>query len=390
MRWKNPGHEFDVEWKKLNIDKDKEFSLYIFGAGKMGTELFEKIRRHINVQGYIDNDIAKIGNQTNGVNIISIDDYCPSQNKKIVIATGKEYSKQIEEQLIAIHLKHVEDYLFIEEFINYYYLIIQAYYYDRIIIRQSQICVTERCTLRCKGCAHGCYAMNSAKSADLSLDEVKRSADYFFTKIDYVNFFSLLGGEPLIYDKLDEAIEYIGKNYRGKIHTFAITTNGTCLPNTRILRACKEYQCIFLISNYTKVIPKIKSRVENLINLLEENEIRYTLVDEENEWIDFGFNYVNNSVEKARSIFDSCYTDCRESRNNKLYYCVMARSVSDNLHIAKCDEYFDMELYDNVKDKKLLLEYELGYSEKGYLEMCKHCNGMNCNDKRIPAGEQVS
>lgn len=389
MKWINPGHEFDIVWKQLNLDKREELSIYIFGAGEVGSELYNFVKKNLYVASFIDNDPLKIKTSFCGLDIISLEKYVPSQNNRIVIATRKEYQSQIAAQLKEKGLKHLENYFFFEEFINFFYLIIEAYTYNRIIIRQAQICVTERCTLKCKECAHGCYAVSSTDSVDLTLDEVKDSADNFFSKIDFVNFFSLLGGEPLIYKNLSEAIRYIGENYRSKIRTFAITTNGTCLPTESVVNACKKYKCSFLISNYTKVIPKLKSKVRNLIKLLEENEIEYKLLDEEIEWIDFGFNYVKNSDQEAEVIFNRCGTDCREIRNNRYYYCVMARSVSDNLHIAECDEFFDMDSYDRDNNLKQLLEFELGYSKKGYLEMCKHCNGMNCNDRRIPAGEQV-
>ena len=53
------------------------------------------------------------------------------------------------------------------------------------------------------------------------------------------------------------------------------------------------------------------------------------------------------------------------------------------------DDFLDLEkLHGDYK--KILMEFELGYSEKGYLDMCRHCNGADAKDLTIPVAEQVS
>ena len=39
--------------------------------------------------------------------------------------------------------------------------------------------------------------------------------------------------------------------------------------------------------------------------------------------------------------------------------------------------------------KKEVLEYSMGYSDKGYLDMCRYCNGAEAKDKPIPVAEQM-
>ena len=68
----------------------------------------------------------------------------------------------------------------------------------------------------------------------------------------------------------------------------------------------------------------------------------------------------------------------------------MARSVSDNLnfHVGEQD-YLDFLKLDETEYKKEVLEYSLGYSDKGYLDMCRYCNGAEAKDKPIPVAEQM-
>ena len=128
------------------------------------------------------------------------------------------------------------------------------------------------------------------------------------------------------------------------------------------------------------------------IKKLQEYGIEYKLYDEDGYWIDYGFDYLNKDMdeEELTQTFDRCLTPCREVRGNKLYFCVMARSVSDNLHFNEGqDDYLDLELLKSDNYKKVLLEFNLGYSEKGYLDMCHRCHGIDAVNYPIPIAEQL-
>lgn len=106
----------------------------------------------------------------------------------------------------------------------------------------AQITLTERCSLKCKKCAHACYNVGN-QTQDLDLSEVYKSADMFFSKVDYINEFVLIGGEPLLYKGLSKAIVYIGNKYRSQIGIFSITTNGTIAPDEETLKVCQNIKC---------------------------------------------------------------------------------------------------------------------------------------------------
>ena len=111
-----------------------------------------------------------------------------------------------------------------------------------------------------------------------------------------------------------------------------------------------------------------------------------------NEWVDYGFDYYERKCDDSRliEVFDACSTPCHEIRENKFYYCVMARSVSDNLKydVGETD-YLDFNQLTNENWKRELLEFILGYSEKGYLDMCRYCHGAEVNNYPILAAEQM-
>ena len=115
-------------------------------------------------------------------------------------------------------------------------------------------------------------------------------------------------------------------------------------------------------------------------------------MEKEHLWMDYGFEYVDRhaSEEELIQVFDACHTPCHEIRENRFYYCVMARSVSENLNMnVGKNDYLDLDELSGEEGKKKLLAYFLGYSDKGYLDMCNYCHGAECVNHTIPVAEQI-
>lgn len=392
LKWKKKGHEFDDFAR--NIVKDfqgKGENIYIFGAGLLGEELRVIMGKTGCFSGFIDNDKTKQEQGVNGAEVISLQQFL-SQRKEglIIIAADKKNIPDITEQLEDKGFKKGKDFYEHTDFMENIFPILSVYAMNLLYIELAQICLTERCSLKCKKCAHACYAVNS-KSQDMSLELAKESADYFFHHVDIIREFVLIGGEPFLYKNLGEIIEYIGENYREKIGIFSITTNGTIVPNQSVLDFCRKYEVTIHISNYSAAVRDIVKKYEQLEEKLKKSQVRYTLGEAEMQWMDYGFGTVNRNDDKEilAEVFDRCKTPCREIRGNRYYYCVMARSVSDNLKlgIGKQD-YLDLAKLEK-EDRKILMEFQMGFSEKGYLDMCNHCNGKDAAAYPIPAAEQM-
>lgn len=95
----------------------------------------------------------------------------------------------------------------------------------------------------------------------------------FFSKVDYINEFVLIGGEPLLYKGLSKAIVYIGNKYRSQIGIFSITTNGTIAPDEETLKVCQKYQVLYRISNYAKALPRLHQSHMKLIKNCKNMEL---------------------------------------------------------------------------------------------------------------------
>ena len=91
-------------------------------------------------------------------------------------------------------------------------------------------------------------------------------------------------------------------------------------------------------------------------------------------------------LKKLCRVFQQCHTSCREVRGNRYYYCVMARSVSENAGFnVGLNEYYDLSRPINRKE---LFSYEMGYIPNGYLSMCRYCRGIEAYTNRVPAAIQ--
>ena len=242
MKWSDKGHELDGYGEKIvQSFRDKGEKIYIFGAGLIGEEYRPLFERQGCFAGYIDNDRRKQESGVNRACVVSFEEYC---NKKmggfIMITADEKNIPSIKEQLSRAGLKEQTDFYTYTDFMNSVYPVLSVYFYDQFYVRQAQICLTERCSLKCRDCAHGCYAVG-ADSQDMSLEMAKESADSFFDKVDLIKEFVLIGGEPFLYRDLDQIIVYIGEKYRKKMINFAITTNGTIMLEQKILDLEENY-----------------------------------------------------------------------------------------------------------------------------------------------------
>ncbi len=385
--YENDTRRFLTNYKKA-IEKAKE-GIYLFGAGQVGMSVAEDINQtSMALKGYVDNSYDIIGKEKNGLPIISFQEYEKSHlDCLLVVSVGRGNRQDVITQIEDRGLRCNEDFVVeADEFLRR----VEFLEYNRIIVPLVQISVTERCTLKCEKCAHACNLVEKDKN-DMDIEEAKKTVDGFFEVADACKEFVLIGGEPLLYKCLPELIEYIGVRYRSQIQTFSITTNGTLSPSKDLLDKCLKHDVIFRISNYSKTLPYIKEKIERMTQLLEKYNIRYILAPDNQEWMDYGFGIYDRGDKESELIkaFDECKTICHEIRNGRFYYCVMARSVSENLHfnVGK-DDYFDLSSIKNESDREVFFEYLQGYSDKGYLDMCRYCRGKNAINYPIPPAVQ--
>lgn len=386
MKWNNRGHEFDDIAIELIDEKNGEM-FYVFGAGKIGLERYKALSHFNMLKGFIDNDCSKQNNKIENFSIISLDDYCAVDAKnRIVICAGEKIALLIKKQLEEKGLVYRRDFFLHNEFFEYYFPIYLTYKRKQMYLEMTQLSLTERCTLKCEKCAHGCFNVPII-AEDVSYETMVAGIDLYFSKVDFVKEFALIGGEPLLASSLCSVISYINDNYRDKIDVLSITTNGTIMPSEQLIALCKSSFVLFRISNYSLQIPNLIKNYERLVKILDENKLQFIMSEPEKDWWDYGFeDYDRGSDEKIlRQTFSTCKTICKELRGNTLYACIMARCINENLFHRKDEIGYNLG---NTDDNKIFLEACLGFSGLGYMKTCQYCRGAEAVNYVVPAAVQ--
>lgn len=156
--------------------------------------------------------------------------------------------------------------------------------------------LTRRCNLNCEYCYIGKYINTESEfnnELDISIDLVKNKIEYF--NIDTVY---LTGGEPLLYPKLDELIEYLYK----KNITINIATNGLLITR-KTLDIFKNKNITLLLSireDFDKEYTFINDIIKNNIKI-----IIYYLPTEHNLFYLRNFFTKYPFIKDARLVYDS-------------------------------------------------------------------------------------
>jgi len=271
---------------------------------------------------------------------------------------------------------------------NFYKLYLPVYYLYRLgklYIPELTITVTDACSLSCENCSFGGYV----NLADSSLDIQCKSIDTLFSNVDYVERLAIVGGEPFIYNRFVEVILHLLK-YRSKIDKIRIVSNLYADIDSSFLVLLRNNNISIEYSNYSSEIKseRITRKIESNLSMIKNLGLILTEIRHET-WVDFGIKKrtVNRSISDLTDVFDRCHSMCRVFRAGNLIqcypgYCQMppAGEVQDNTLS------FDLE---SERKKHIILEYWYGYSEKGYIEACRICNGSrNINNNYCIPGEQ--
>ena len=295
-----------------------------------------------------------------------------------------DFVEEIEKSLIKLGKEENKSFFYSNVFLSIY----KMYSEEKLYMHHLNVHITDRCTLKCQDCSVFMGCRNNPQ--DIGLNEIKLNIDLYFRWVDFVQELHLIGGEPLMNHDLIEIVEYIGSRYRNNICEFAIATNGTILPSQELIKVCRKYNVFFTISDYSQSSVFYKrNKVNQICKLLNNNYVFYRLSDK-SIWLDFGNPkrclHLNENI--LREKFTTCFFRNRVMYKNKLYYCHrQVAAIWSNLTNDDEEAFFNME--HNV-NKRTLMQFDLGYNQKGYLDFCNYCNGYErVNKNFIKAAKQI-
>jgi organic radical activating enzyme len=388
MLYNDELHSFDKFISDWNLDTE----YVLFGASKECIQFIRTIdlllgENVLKIKYIVDHDVK---NQTtlNNINEISsfyhqsknieikreniqlihIDDFEITSNTQVIITTDvykQKYKQFLEENGVKwTWYKNIAS--------------IWPYKHKNIVhIFQSDVLVTEKCSLNCSHC--NMFMPHYEFPIHRELDTIISDIDSYFKIVDYVSVFHLVGGEPFLYPNIENVIKHLLENYITKIDKLIITTNGTILPKDSIIQLLKDNDVILSVSDYSDKLDHIKKKVVKVLDSYKENNINH-YVRNQIEWYDFGDLRVkkNLSTDKLINHFDSCTAPFRGLNDGKFYYCHLNTSaVRTKLFPLSENDYVDI----NIISKEQLLKFDLGYTDLGYITFCDNCNGCNTGIK---------
>ena len=140
------------------------------------------------------------------------------------------------------------------------------------ILPYLQVILTKTCNLNCKGCTHFANLFNKQLDNDNTYPIQKLKEDLRKVSENTEIFrLRLLGGEPLLYPKLKEAIAYSRECFPNA--DIRVVTNGLLLmkASEELFQCFNHYNIGFDISLYQPTM-RIK---QELVNLLQRNSVKY-------------------------------------------------------------------------------------------------------------------
>ncbi len=385
MKWTNKGHEFD-EYKKIFQNEQK---IIIFGAGDNGKDLYSKLGFADCVSLYIDNDLTKIKNGYCGKKVVSFQDFAENDEKDsiIVVAVSAQNTPKIMKQFLNMGYKEGTNLFDYHIFENYYIMLYALYAWNKVYVPSISVLTTTVCNLNCKYCLN--FEDLRKEKHHFDIEKIKKDIDVLFEKVDRVGLLHLTGGEPFLYPDFERLVEYIQLKYSGRYVTLGTTTNGTIIPTDTICEQMKNADMTVYIDDYRENVKLARSNRKAVIAKLQQYAI-HRIEFEVSEWMTIRRKNTISDENKLISLVELCDNQCKQLKDKKIYGCGFCGFAIDaNVSEASEDDYIDLNLIDD-KNKAVLTEFMLLFSNKGYYSYCKKCNGfLPINMERVAVAEQV-
>ncbi len=373
MRWKNKGHEYDEVYRRISGKK----GFYLFGCGDYGRQFLKAFQKEVSVIGYIDNNPAKQKEPINGKSCIGLDHVSLKEDEGIILTISQYDRAGAIEQLHKYGYQQDVHFFLIEEFISVYYL----YRYDKVYFLNISFLPSTACNLKCRHCLN--FNPFAEKFYVREWEALKADVDLFFSHVDFVMQFHVSGGEPMLYQYTADLIEYIDSRYGDRIGTMRTATNGTVVPSDETLEKLGKCRVEIVVDDYRDAVPQYREQFDALIQKLEQYQIRY-YINKVTSWVDLAPERTDYSALTEEELIrhrSECGQTWQELRDGKLYSCNYAAyaTVAGIAGEQDVEESYDLKTHTEDK-KKELVEFRLGYTNKGYTNFCKKCRGFTAHD----------
>lgn len=261
-------------------------------------------------------------------------------------------------------------------------------------LERISLILTMHCNLKCRNCC--VQAPYYEKKYYPTLDFVKGEIDRLFQIANTIRFFSIEGGEALLRSDLGEILEHLA-GYQEQIGVeIPIITNGTIIPDQATIRAAKALgdKVRFIVDNYGA----ISSHTREIVALLEEKEVRYTVRNYDDDcycggWVDLYGNYGEKRDEAgaedmhARCAWVQKLKGVMEIIGGRMYFCPASRVFYERGLAVSEDEIIDFMQISSVEEVRKRIKTLF---QKPALGACRYCNGIHDDSVRYKPALQLT
>ena len=371
-------------WKDLR-------QIVVYGFGKVAQRNIDKIVRDFSVKCIVDNDPKYAdGGIYEGIVIQNLQKAKEDlKNHKVIVCTSSLAYASIQQDLQSLGLKEFEDYCRLEDFMPEWYW----KYRREVVISQMSSSITSRCTLNCQHC--NVFMPYYKEHYDTTVEELMRDMDLLFERVDYLTSYFVFGGEPLLNKNLPEMLTGIYGKYHNRIGYMQIITNGTVVPSSELLEACKACKVKIRLSDYTRQVPYDKKLAE-VKEALNKSGVDWSM-GVYDTWLSLEFPAVKKVIAKnsedAKKHMLACSQGCHMVGDGRLYYCgALCNAQRCGLWQVREGDYVDLQKSEGSleQDKLRVLRYCLGDVDQKYISLCNVCWGAGAdNPHEVVAGIQM-
>jgi hypothetical protein len=225
---------------------------------------------------------------------------------------------------------------------------------------------------------------------DYSLESNTETFDIFMEKADYIREFSIIGGEPFLYHRhLPDFLEHINSSvYREKIGRMTMFTNGTIVPDGKILELLRDYRIYMFISDYGV----LSRKADELSHIFDNYGIPYK---RKRELLWFPINRLVDGEavtdSEVQQRFEKCEPFCSLLSNGKFFGCLFL-GAAYNLKAVPDNKENYIDLLNTTVTKEDIRDYisrkDIAKG-KAFYPGCRWCSGSDCNATQIEAAVQA-
>lgn len=401
MIWKNKGHEFD----ELGRYMKKTNKIYFYGCAAWAKPMLEQTEWALKQAGYkeneieilfVDRDTAKQRKEYCGKEVISPNQFYEEFEFYygiVVMCINEANSIEVWNQFE----KHgiIRRFHAYSAFEFHRYMSIFLYYRnEKIYFHLIDMFVHTHCNINCRNCFIQTYRGVRKR---VQIEELKKNIDLIFKKADFVGVVVFGIGDAFCGAKeIEYAVKYVIENYSEHFMTVELVTNGTVIPTNSLLECIKHKKVRIAVDDYREHVELAKRNYEKVIEVLQKNGVNYSGLLRE-YWYESNFG-LEKTAENEKQLCNKYWNCINEAKGfpyigykegtSKMYSCVF-QTINAYLHLVDDVEDDGMDLETTAPIE--IIEFLLGYSDKGYLTGCTKCTGMlegvECN--HVPVAEQI-